>query len=74
MRERLPEVVDELMLVRRRASRERADLQRAGLAAARGDCVVIGGPDADLSAIGRFVDALRSGAAGVVAAGAARAG
>jgi hypothetical protein len=65
--ELVPAGVDELILVRGCAGRvELGTLQRAGFAAARNDCIVMAGPDADLSAMVRFVDALRSGCAAVM--------
>jgi hypothetical protein len=58
--------VDELILVRGSTGRiEAGAVQRAGFAAARNDCIVMAGPDADLSVMGRFVEALRSGCAAV---------
>jgi hypothetical protein len=73
--ERMPDVVDELILVRGCASRI-ADgaVQRAGFAAAHNDCIVMAGRDADLSAIGHFVHALCSGCAAVIGARAPLAG
>jgi glucose/mannose-6-phosphate isomerase len=63
--EHVPESVDELLLLERgTGSGDGRVLQRAGFAAARNDCIVMVGPGADLPAMGRFVDALRAGAAG----------
>jgi hypothetical protein len=73
--ERMPDVVDELILVRGGASRiDHGALQRAGFAAARNACIVMAGHDIDLSAMERFIEALRSGCAGVIAPRVRRAG
>jgi hypothetical protein len=59
--------VDELILVQGSTGRiEPGAVQRAGFAAARNNCIVMAGPDADLSVIGRFVEALRSGCAALI--------
>src|SRR4051812_3267897 len=66
--ERLPDQVDELILVRDAvAGTDPGALQRAGLTAARNACVVMADADrvVDSAAIARFIDALRSGCAGV---------
>jgi hypothetical protein len=65
--ELVPAGVDELILVPGCAGRiELETVHRAGFAAARNDYIVMAGPDADLSALGRFVEALRSGYAAVM--------
>jgi hypothetical protein len=72
--EHLPDAVDELLLLEPASGGDGGVLQRAGLAAARNDCIVMVGPDADLPAIGRFVEALRAGCGGVRGHRAQRAG
>jgi glycosyltransferase involved in cell wall biosynthesis len=60
--ERLPDVVDELIVVDGSAEADRAAARRAGFFAARGEYIVMIDADASLEPdkIERFVDALRS--------------
>jgi glycosyltransferase involved in cell wall biosynthesis len=60
--ERLPDVVDELIVVDGSAEADRAAARRAGFFAARGEYIVMIDADASLDPdeIERFVDALRS--------------
>jgi glycosyltransferase involved in cell wall biosynthesis len=60
--ERLPDVIDELIVVYGSAEADRAAARHAGFVAARGDCIVMIDADTSLDPdkIEGFVDALRS--------------